>query len=82
MPTSTDIFLQLNFNQVIELVNQLPRQQKKQLANILLNNDEDTVIDTPEAQKKFVRSNIKKYKTNPALLIPEEKAWKMMEAND
>ncbi|MEO6232930.1 MAG: hypothetical protein ABJB11_00045 [Ferruginibacter sp.] len=82
MPTSTDIFLPLSFNQVIELVNQLPRQQKKKLANLLLNSDEDTVVNTPEAQKKFVSSSIKKYKKNPALLIPEEKAWKMIEDND
>lgn len=35
MPTSTQIHLKLDFNQVLDLVRQLPKEQRMQLTSIL-----------------------------------------------
>ncbi len=80
MPTSANIFLPLSFNQVFELANQLPKHQKKRLANLLLQNEDSDLINIPDVQKNFVRDSIKKYKEHPELLINEEDAWKTLDA--
>ena len=79
MATSS-IALPLNAKQVFELANQLPISQKKQLVKLLTSNDED--IKTTEAQKRFVRNSVKKYKKNRELLLAEEDAWKIINYND
>jgi hypothetical protein len=73
--TSPQLFLPLNFNQIFDLVNQLPTLQKKELANLLLQEETAALDAIPEAQKKFVRNSIKKYKEQPQLLISEKEAW-------
>lgn len=66
------IYLPLDFDQVFELVKQLPKNEKKQLADMLLKEDDSDEI--PEDQKQLVRERIKKYTQNPELLIAEEDA--------
>jgi hypothetical protein len=72
--------LPLNFDQVFELVNQLPKHQKKRLANLLLEKESSGFVDIPDVQKNFVRTSIKKYKKHPGLLINDGDAWKMVDA--
>jgi len=77
MPTATPhIFLPLDFNQLFDLARQLPNNQKRQLADLLL--QEEAADDVPEAHKKLVLARIKKYDRNPELLIEEEDAIKMI----
>lgn len=77
MPTATPhIFLPLDFNQLFDLARQLPNNQKRQLADLLL--QEEAADDVPEAHKKLVLARIKKYDRNPELLIEEEDALKMI----
>lgn len=76
MSTTTSIYLPLHFNQLVELVKTLPKKEKQQLADLLLNDEQ--AFDVPEAQKQFVRNSIKKYKTHPELLIDEKDAWKII----
>lgn len=76
MSTTTNIYLPLQFNQLVELVRTLPRKEKKQLADMLLN--DELAFYVPEAQKQFVRSSIKKHKAHPELLISEKDAWKII----
>ncbi len=77
MSTTTNIYLPLQFNQLVELIKNLPKKEKQQLADLLLNDNQ--AIDVPEAQKAFVRSSIKKHKKNPELLINEKQAWKLID---
>lgn len=70
----TNIYLPLNVQQIIDLVKQLPRKQKQQLVNLLLEED----ITIPEEQKQHVRNRIKKYQSNSDKLIPEQNAWKII----
>ncbi|MEO7312309.1 MAG: addiction module protein [Chitinophagaceae bacterium] len=77
MPATTPhIFLPLDFNQLFDLVRQLPNSQKRQLADLLL--QEEAADDIPETHKKLVLARIKKYDRNPELLIDEEDAIKMI----
>jgi len=80
MPATENIFLPLSFNQIFELVNQLPKNQKQQLAKLLIKDNKVAALDVTEVQKKFVRNSIKKYKHQPELLIDEADAWKMINA--
>jgi hypothetical protein len=77
MPATTNIFLPLQFNQLIDLVKKLPKKEKQKLMDVL---QEDVPIVIPEWQKQFVRKSIKKYKAHPELLIPEKEAWKIIDA--
>ncbi len=75
--------LQLNINiglqQLFELAKQLPKKEKVQLIN-LLKEQKEQATHIPEEHTQFVRNSIKKYKKNPNLLIKEEQAWKMINA--
>lgn len=73
---TTDIYLPLNVQQLVDLVMQLPKKQKQQLVNLLLEKD----ITISEQQKQLVRSRIKKYKTRPDKLVPEADAWNRINA--
>lgn len=75
MPT-TDIYLPLNVQQLVDLVMQLPKKQKQQLVDLLLEKD----ITISEQQKQLVRSRIKKYKARPDKLISEDEAWDKINA--
>jgi hypothetical protein len=72
----SNIYLPLNLQQIVDLVKQLPKKQKQQLVNLLLEED----ITISEEQKEIVRNRIKKYRARPAKLIPEVDAWKMINA--
>ncbi|HEY4149319.1 MAG TPA: hypothetical protein VGM41_10335 [Chitinophagaceae bacterium] len=73
---SPNIYLPVNLQQIADLVNQLPKKQKQQLVNLLLEED----ITITEEQKQIVRNRIKKYKASPAKLVSEANAWKMINA--
>lgn len=73
MPDAT-IYLPLDVQQLVGLVKQLPKKQKQQLVNLLLEED----ITISEEQKQLVRKRIKKYKAYPEKLIAEQDAWKII----
>lgn len=78
MPTATNIALAISTKQVFGLAQQLPQKEKIQLIELLeLEQYADYI---PEEHKKLVRQRIKKYNKNPALLIDEAKALKMIKA--
>ena len=74
MPT-TNIYLPLQFNQLVDLVKTLPKKEKQKLMDIL---EEDIPVVIPEWQKQEVRKRIKKYEKHPELLIDEKTALKMI----
>ncbi len=77
MDTKTPpIFLKLDFGQLFDLARQLPKDERMQLANMLLQEDPNTGIR--EAHKQLVRARIKKYNEHPELLIDEEKAMELI----
>ena len=75
MPATTNIYLPLQFNQLVDLVKTLPKKEKQKLMNIL---EEDIPVVIPEWQKQEVRKRIKKYEKHPELLIDEKTALKMI----
>ncbi len=75
MPT-TNIFLPIDFGQLFDLARQLPANERRKLADLLLKEDPNNGI--PEEHKQLVRARIKKYEEHPELLIDEEKAMEMI----
>ena len=71
----TNIYLPLQFNQLVELIKTLPKKEKQQLMNVLQQDEPATI---PEWQKQEVRKRIKKYDKNPKLLIDEKEALKII----
>ena len=76
MATSPNIYLPLQFNDLIDLVKKLPKKEKIKLMDVL---QEEIPVTIPEWQKQFVRKSIKKYKAHPELLISEKDAWKIID---
>jgi hypothetical protein len=77
MPSETNIYLPLQFNQLIDLVKKLPKKEKQKLLDVLQDDVPDVI---PEWQKQEVRKRIKKYEKHPELLIDEKTALKMIKA--
>ena len=77
MPATTNIYLPLQFNQLIDLVKKLPKKEKQQLIDVLQDDVPDVI---PEWQKQEVRKRIKKYEKHPELLIDEKTALKLIKA--
>lgn len=77
MPATTNIYLPLQFNQLVDLVKKLPKKEKQKLMDVL---EEDIPGAIPEWQKQEVRKRIKKYEKHPELLIDEKTALKMIKA--
>lgn len=77
MPATTNIYLPLQFSQLVDLVKKLPKKEKQQLMDLL---QEEVPVTIPDWQKQFVRKSIKKHKAHPELLIPEKEAWKIIDA--
>jgi hypothetical protein len=75
--TTNNIYLPLPFQQFIELVKQLPKKEKKQLLEVLQDEQQQNVI-VPEWQKQEVRKRIKKYNKQPELMVDEKTALKMI----
>jgi len=75
MAASSNIYLPLNFNQLFELVKQLPAKEKQQLMGLLRQEQEDN-IPVPKEHKKLVRQRIKKYMQHPEQLIDWDTAKK------
>ena len=55
----------LNFTQVIDIVKQLSITEKRQLSEVLLNEQGVGNIVIPEEHKQIVMERIKKYENNP-----------------
>lgn len=77
MSASPNIYLPLNFNQLFELVKQLPAKEKQQLIGLLRQEQEDSIL-IPDDHKKLVRQRIKKYTQHPEELIDWETAKKRL----
>lgn len=75
MSTSPHIYLQVDFNQLFELVKQLPAEEKQQLLNLLKQEQEEN-IPIPEWQKKEVRKRIREVQKNPGKAVSWEDAQK------
>ena len=75
MPSTTNIFLPLKFNQLVDLVKALPKKEKQQLFEVL---EQDVPGTIPEWQKQEVRKRVKKYNKHPELLIDEKQALKII----
>ena len=72
---SPDIYLPLQFNQLVDLLKALPKKQKQQIIELL---EEDELATIPEWQKTEVHKRIEKYNENPELLVDEEQAMKII----
>lgn len=77
MPASESLFLPLQFNQLVDLIKNLPATDKQKLMNVLEEGNPDAI---PEWQKKEVRKRIRKYEKYPEQLIEEKTALKMIKA--
>lgn len=63
--TANQLHLSLSFNQLFELVKQLPAEQKRKLMKVLQKESIDNVI--PEEHKAMVRERIKNSKASELL---------------
>lgn len=70
-----NIYLPVQFTQLVDIIKSLPKEEKQQLMDLLEQNAPETI---PEWQKKEVHNRIKKYDQNPGLLIDEKQALKMI----
>ena len=75
MPSTTNIYLPLQFNQLVDLIKALPKKEKQQLIDVL---EQDVLDAIPEWQKQEVRKRVKKYNKHPELLIDEKQALKII----
>jgi hypothetical protein len=72
---ATNIYLPLQFNQLVDLIKSLPEKEKQQLYDLL---QEEQIVTIPEWQKEEVNRRIKKYDKHPELLIEENEALKII----
>ena len=70
-----NIYLPLQFKQLVDLIKALPKKEKQQLIEVLEQDAPDTI---PEWQKQEVRKRVKKYNKHPELLIDEKQALKII----
>lgn len=75
--TNNNIYLPLPFQQFIELIKQLPEKEKKQLLEILQDEQQQNTV-VPEWQKQEVRKRIKKYNKHSELMVDEKTALNLM----
>lgn len=75
MATTTNIYLPLEFKQLVDLIKTLPKKEKQQLIEVLEQDEPDSI---PEWQKLEVRRRVKKYNKDPELLIDEKQALKII----
>jgi hypothetical protein len=75
MSASSQIYLPLDFNQLYELVKQLPSKDKQLLLSLLKQELEEN-IPIPEKHKKLVRRRVRHYKQHPEELVSWETAKK------
>ncbi len=73
METSAHINVPLSFNQIIDLIKQLPKTQRKKLVSLIQEQDD---FDVPEWHKKIVLDRVKKEKLNEG--IPWKEARKQL----
>jgi Putative addiction module component len=77
MSASSQIYLPLDFNQLFELVKQLPNKEKQELI-MLRRQEQEKNIPILEEHKKLVRQRIKHYKQHPEKLVDWETAKKRL----
>lgn len=75
MPTTTNIYLPLQFNQLVDLIKALPKKEKQRLIEVLERDEPEAI---PEWQKQEVHKRIKKYNKHPELLIDEKRALEII----
>lgn len=75
MAANANIYLPLQFNQLVDLVKNLPKKEKQKLIEVL---EQDESLIIPEWQKQEVRKRIKKYNKHPELLVNEKKALEII----
>ncbi|HEX7847951.1 MAG TPA: addiction module protein [Chitinophagaceae bacterium] len=75
MSSTTNIYLPLQFNQLVDLIKTLPKKEKQRLIDVLEQNQPDAI---PEWQKQEVRKRVRKYNKHPELLIDEKQALKII----
>ena len=75
MASTTNIYLPLEFKQLVDLIKTLPKKEKQQLIEVLEQDEPDSI---PEWQKLEVRRRVKKYNKDPELLIDEKQALKII----
>lgn len=75
MANTTNIYIPLQFNQLVDLIRALPKKEKQQLIELL---EKDEPENIPEWQKQEVRKRIKKYNKHTELLVDEKQALKMI----
>jgi type IV secretory pathway ATPase VirB11/archaellum biosynthesis ATPase len=63
----------------IDVLNAIKTAYKEKAVVITIEEEHEFFI--PDEQKQFVRNSIETYKKNPELLINEEAAWKMVNAD-
>ncbi len=68
MSTSANINIPLSFNQIIDLIKQLPKTQQEKLVSLIQEQDDFVV---PEWHKKIVLDRIKKEKLNEGITWKE-----------
>jgi putative addiction module component (TIGR02574 family) len=67
MATSPGIQIHLPFQQLVEVLKALPKKEKKQLLDVLQENDAPATI--PDWQKKEVHRRLKDLQKNPAKAV-------------
>ena len=75
MPSTSNIYLPLKFNQLVDLIKALPKKEKQQLFDVL---EQDVPGAIPQWQKQEVRKRVKKYSKHPELLVGEKQALKLI----
>lgn len=76
MPSTTKIYIPLQFNHLVDLIKSLPKKEKQKLIDVL---HEDEPVDIPGWQKQEVRKRVKKYNKQSKLLIDEKQAQKKID---
>jgi hypothetical protein len=64
MSSSANINIPLSFNQIIDLIKQLPKKEQDKIVSILQEQDD---FEVPEWHKEIVRERIKNSKENELL---------------
>jgi hypothetical protein len=65
MSSSANLNIPLSFNQIIDLIKQLPKKQQEKIVSLIQEQDN---FEVPEWHKKIVLDRIKKEKLNEGVL--------------
>ncbi len=74
---TNNIYLPLQFNQLLDLLKNLSLKEKQQVIAAL---EEETLDSIPEWQKSIVTERVDKYDKSPELMINEKEALENIES--